>query len=88
MVNTIDTNFSQFRGWISIKGLPFVLCTVETFKSIANQFGHLIEIDLHTLNHRNLFKAKIRVECNGASSIPQIIPFPTDNRWILSIGDN
>lgn len=70
MVNAIDSNFSQFRGWISIKGLLFYFWTVETFKSIANQVGPVIEIDEHALNHRNLFEAKIRVEYEGASSIP------------------
>lgn len=74
--------FSRFRGWTSIRGLPFDSWTAETFETIAKQRGRLIEIDEQTLNHKCLFEAKIRMECKGNSSIPHNISFPVDNNWI------
>lgn len=72
LVNAINTDFSRFRGWISIRGLPFDLWTDENFGTTAKLFGRLIEVDEKTQNHDNLSQAKIRVHCNGAFSFPQI----------------
>lgn len=48
LVNVIDSKKSQFRGWIQIRGLPFDSWNTETFESIANRWGGLLEVDKNT----------------------------------------
>lgn len=81
-VNVIDTNISRFRGWISVRGLPFDSWCMKTFETIANQYGGLLEVVRKTLTFLSLSQAVIRVKASGASTIPQIISFKLEDTWI------
>lgn len=74
-VNTIVTEIFQFRGWISIKGLPFDSRCTNTFEIIDNQCGGLMRIDRKTSKFHFLIEASVRVKAKGIVAIPQIIHF-------------
>lgn len=82
MLNAIDTNYSRFRGWIAIKGLPFLLWNSHSFENIASQCGELLEIHTRTANFSILTEAKIKVKATGTSSIPETISFKSDDNWL------
>ncbi|XP_073040003.1 uncharacterized protein [Primulina eburnea] len=50
------------NSWISIYGLPWNLWKVETFKTIGNLCGGLLDISEHTLSISDLEAARIKVK--------------------------
>lgn len=67
LVNAIDTNISQYRGWISINGLPFDSWCKNSFEALANLCGGLFELDWKNSSFSCLTEAFIRVKANVAS---------------------
>lgn len=59
--NKSDMVYECCNSWIRIFNLPWNLCSYETFKSIVEGCGDLLEISEDTFQFRDLRAAKIRV---------------------------
>lgn len=81
-VKTINMEVVTFRGWISIKGLPFYRWNGGTFNYVGQQRGGLREIDYNSKNFLKLSEARIQVNAKSISSIPSILHPKVEAQWL------
>lgn len=81
-IDIIDPTTARFEGWIGIKGLPFNMWTKGIFEKISKWCGGLLEIDQQTMEYSNLAAAKIKVQANRVTDIPQTTFQKFEAQWL------
>lgn len=81
-VDSIDPLNAKFEGWICIRGLPFHLWNLDTFRRIGSSYGGLLEIHEQTIDYSVLTEAKIKVQTTCISEISQVDHQKLDCYWL------
>lgn len=73
LMNIIDPLKAEFKGWICIRGLPFLMWNIDICSYISSSCGGLIDIDKQEKDFSILSEANIRVQNMRFTEIPQVV---------------